>query len=185
MEEELEWKIPEESEESEEETEEPEEPEEDEQELENIIQETPTSFIRRIDAEQVDPFLKQEPIEAVENLEQDLQDVPGQAQENQEEAAPYEAINAPQYASAYESNYEIIREAQRPADPEMAGGALIRREEDIREIGGLQERSINFQRWQQTNVERGPEQQERYIRETSRFKEEDKLPFQRKRKRLF
>ncbi len=178
-EEELEWKIPEESEE---ETEEPEEPEE---ELENIIQETPTSFIKRIDAEQVDPFLKQEPIEAVENLEQDLQDVPGQVQENQEEATAYEAINAPQYASAYGENYEIIQEAQRPADPEMAGGALIRREADLREIGGMQDRRIDFQRWQQANVERGPEQQERYIRETARFKEEDKLPFQRKRKRLF
>lgn len=177
---EIEWEIPEEFEEDDEESEE--EPEETEPELENII-ETPKTFIRRRDAKQMTPFLEQEPIE---NLERDLQDVPTQTTETspaEEEPVTY-TTNTPQYTSDYETRYEIIQEARRPADPEMAGGALIRREEDMLGMGRPQERRIDFQRWQQANIERGgPEQQEKYIKEPKKIREEDKLPFQRKKRR--
>jgi len=176
---EKEWKIPEESKEKE--FEEEAELEEPEEELENVIQETPTSFIKRIDAEQVEPFLKQAPIEVIENLEEDLQDVPGQTQENEEEQPVL--YNAPEYNSTYETGYEGM-EKQTQRDPEMARGALIRREEDLGGIGEMQGRRMNFQKWPQANAERIPEQQEQYVGKIKRLEEQDRLPFQRK-KRIF
>ncbi len=150
------------------------------EELENIIEQPPATFVRRMDAEQITPFLEAEPIE---NLEQDLENVPGQTTQTEQTAQAErgqeqpEVYNAPQY-----SGYETM-EGQRPADPEMAiGGALMRRETDMMEA--RPERRIDFQRWQQTHAERGAEQQERYkIREPEKLREEDKLPFQRKRRR--
>jgi len=162
--------------------------EEEEEELEGIIEAPPASFVRRMDAEQINPFLEATE-QPVENLEQDLQDVPGATEqtvgeEGQGELADYEVVNAPQYSAGYETNYETMRRGPEDAEMDMGGG-LMRREADIKGIG-MPDRRIDFARWQHTHAEGGAEPQEKYqVREPKKLGEEDKLPFQRKRKRLF
>ena len=179
---EIKWEIPKESNEDEEDWEEEESKEDEEEtepELENIIETSTPTF--RTNTSQTTPFL--EAIEQpIENLEKGLEDTTTTQTQDPEEQTTY-AVNAPQYTSS-EADYNIRQEAQRQADPEMADMSLMRRETDL-SMADTQERRIDFQRWQQTNVERGPEQQEKYIREARRIDEEDKLPFQRKNKRFF
>ncbi len=157
-------------------------PEDNSEELENIIDETPTSFGAQTQEQTPSPFLEQEPIteEPVENLEQDLQNTPIQTENQEEQPTLY---NAPQYTSDYDSDAYQESRRQQDTQIDISRGALMKRESEIQRFQPTQQRAINFNAWQQANTEQFRGQQEKYqIRQPKRIKEETGLPFQQEKK---
>ncbi len=104
------WKMPDENEDEEVDEDDDSENAEEESEEDSLVETPVQSFVRRADAEQIKPFLETEPIE---NLEQDLQNIPPARRPAQDNAGDY-AENVINYgdAAAYDSaiyqsgNYE-------------------------------------------------------------------------------
>jgi hypothetical protein len=141
--------------------------------LENIIQGGSSGTSLRSNKQEISPFLESEPIE---NLEQDLEQTPTENQEENKEIETPMLYNAPQYSGSYESgDYENTRKT---ADTQLdiSGGALTTRETAIH-TG--EQRMMNFNAWQQQNMDQVQTQGEKYqVGKTERFKQQDDLPFQ-------
>lgn len=136
----------------------------------------------RAGSQTINPFLESEPIE---NLEQDLQNIPSQThQQSHEEEPEYASItNAPQYSAAgYDSaGYDL---QQTSKDPEMMRTNQIRNS-DISSMTTLpSERAINMRSWNQQAGEGYPKAQnnqgENYIRTPGKSEQESWSPFKRK-----
>lgn len=176
-----EWKIKVQDEDSETESEEvePEFKDDSEQEsepLEDILQEVPSRPGLRFNRQGVSVFLESEPIE---DLEQDLKQTPTQTENKERTKEPEQPMlyNAPQYSGSYNSgDYENMRKADIELD--ISGGALTTRETAIASVG---QRRMDFNAWQQENIDRVEAQGEKYqVRKPGRFKQQEDLPFQNK-----
>lgn len=149
--------------------------EEEQEPLENIIEED-SSPTQRFNREEVNPFLEQEP---VENLEQDLGQIPSQTDQTQEQGVQAEQpmlYNAPQYAGSYDAgDYENTRK-ESDMEVDTTGGALMERETTIQQPG---QRRVDVAAWQQEHVTQMQSQQEKYqVRQPKQFKQQEALPFQ-------
>ncbi len=133
-----------------------EEIEESEEEFQELIDETPVqAFIRRQDADDIRPFLETEPIE---NLEQDLQDVP-------RTASPRETAE-PAYASAvadYAGN-DITYDAAAYQEGyfEQTGGMETGRNlTEVPRTGMPFERDVNMNAWRHQAMQGYPGEEKR------------------------
>jgi len=148
--------------------------EEESEPLEDILQGVPSKPGFRFNKQGASPSLEQEP---VENLEQDLRQVPAQTKDNEKDKALEQPIlyNAPQYSGNYEKgDYESMRNVDKELD--VSGGALVTRE---REVIPEFQRRMDFNAWQQQNMERFDTQSEKYqVGKPEKFEQQDNLPFQ-------
>jgi hypothetical protein len=162
------WKFETEDEEFEEES--------DEEGIDGTIEETfeqPPARFSRIES---NPYLDTEPIE---NLEQDLQDIPSQRQNQEENEQVSYTINAPEYT--YDNtDYDTPRQVDTQRD--STGGALMRSEESLR-LNTTPD--FNFRRWQQANVGESPgiAEREGWTQAPKDFQRDNYLPFEKKNNR--
>tara|TARA_Y100000310_G_C20599976_1_gene772499 strand:- start:571 stop:1110 length:540 start_codon:yes stop_codon:yes gene_type:complete len=149
--------------------------EEDSEPLEEIIQSGPSQPTPGIGNQEISPFLDSEPIE---NLEQDLEQVPTNGDNGKEDENPEEQAmlyNAPQYGGGYDSeNYEKIKSTS-DTELDVSGGGLMTRDTAFHQ--GTQ-RTVDTGAWQQEHQNQMQSQQEKYqARQPKKFKQQDVLPF--------
>tara|TARA_Y100000034_G_scaffold90552_1_gene109111 strand:- start:40 stop:648 length:609 start_codon:yes stop_codon:yes gene_type:complete len=155
---------------------------EDSEQLENIIDETAADSFSEFQQQEVKPFLEQEETPLI-NLEENIANAPAQTAQtgvvpNQEAEQPEYASNAPQYSGNYEGNqYDRVRKHE-DVQVDSTRGTLLRGEAE-----SPTDLRVNFQAWQQENMDRIETQQEKYqVGEVERLNAESDLPFQDNKK---